>query len=180
MVKGEEISIYEVEKITLNTATKEAKYGVLQGQKAKYAIVTARDIESFLAKPCKIFLFQEDFEKIINTLEMYVDDSSTDHLGGKMVDLDKLANDPIGKNLLTLYGIQSVRRPLKKGMCYCNDKDGNLVIDKWGNPVIRDSVNVVCQIDHINDDGTEIYYPGRDPETMRDHIESHFFRKTVS
>lgn len=177
MIKAKDLSEYSVEQISLNAA--EAKFGTFAGKTQRYAVLTMRDIESFAAKPCKLIFWEEDSAAVIEVLSKYVDATKVDPHGGKLVDLAALDADPMGKRLLTFYGIQQVRMPLLKGMCYANQKDGSPLMDKQGNRVMRDSVPVVCQVKYIMDDGTVVYFPGMDPETARDRIEKSFYQAKV-
>lgn len=177
MITAKEISEYYVEQISLSAA--EAKFGTFKGRTQRYAVFTLRNVASFAAKACKLIFWEEDSFSIIDLVSKYVDATKVDPHGGKLVDLTALGTDPMGKRLLTLYGIQQVRMPLLKGMCYANQKDESPLLDKHGNRVMRDSVPVVCQVECIRDDGTVVYFPGMDPESARDRIEKAFYMVKV-
>ena len=78
----------------------------------------------------------------------------------------------------------SVSMPLRKGMCYANDVNGNQIVDRVGNRVKRDHVEVMVIVRCIRPDNNgqsrTDYVSGWDPESQRDRIESRFYTVPVT
>lgn len=77
-------------------------------------------------------------------------------------------------------GADVVNVPLRKGSCYRNDKDGNIILDKNGNQIIADTISILVIVKDIRQtqDGPQpTYLAGWDPITQRDQMEQRFYMK---
>ena len=162
IIQGTELSNYRTIGITLGTSKKQNN----QGQISKFAVFTVQDTYTGFAAPKRTIMFEEDMGMAFSILQKYVDPAIVDPRGGQVVSLTQLqANQTdyqMVKGLLEIPGMMSVSMPLRKGMCYANDVNGNQ---------IRPDDNGQSRTDYVS---------GWDPESQRDRIESRFYTVPVT
>lgn len=106
-----------------------------------------------------------------------------DQKGGQVIDLQALKASTQDYELCEPFldwpggAVQTYK--LKKGACYANDANGVLTRDKAGNPVVRESIDVLVQVVQYID-GVPNYAPGMSLEGRGQRIEARFWRTPVS
>ena len=183
IIQGTELSNYRTIGITLGTSKKQNN----QGQISKFAVFTVQDTYTGFAAPKRTIMFEEDMGMAFSILQKYVDPTIVDPRGGQVVSLTQLqanqADYQMVKGLLEIPGMMAVSMPLRKGMCYANDVNGNQIVDRVGNRVKRDHVEVMVIVRCIRPDDNgqsrTDYVSGWDPESQRDRIESRFYTVPV-
>lgn len=184
IIQGTELSNYRTIGITLGTSKKQNN----QGQISKFAVFTVQDTYTGFAAPKRTIMFEEDMGIAFSILQKYVDPTIVDPRGGQVVSITQLqANNTdyqMVKGLLEIPGMMAVSMPLRKGMCYANDVNGNQIVDRVGNRVKRDHVEVMVIVRCIRPDDNgqshTDYVSGWDPESQRDRIESRFYTVPVT
>lgn len=183
IIQGTELSNYRTIGITLGVSKKQNN----QGQISKFAVFTVQDTYTGFATPKRTIMFEEDMGMSYSILQKYVDPAIVDPRGGQVVSLTQLqanqADYQMVKGLLEIPGMMAVSMPLRKGMCYANDVNGNRITDRVGNKVKRDHVEVMVIVRCIRPDDNgqsrTDYVSGWDPESQRDRIESRFYTVPV-
>lgn len=183
IIQGTELSNYRTIGITLGVSKKQNN----QGQLSKFAVFTVQDTYTGFAAPKRTIMFEEDMGIAYSILQKYVDPNITDPRGGQVVSLTQLTSNntdyTMVKGLLEIPGMMAVSMPLRKGMCYANDINGNTITDRVGNKVKRDHVEVMVIVRCIRPDDNgqshTDYVSGWDPESQRDRIESRFYTVPV-
>lgn len=184
IIQGTELSNYRTIGITLGTSKKANNQGLI----SKFAVFTVQDTYTGFAAPKRTIMFEEDMGMAYPILQRYVDPTIVDPRGGQVVSLTQLqANNTdyqMVKGLLEIPGMMAVSMPLRKGMCYANDVNGNQIVDRVGNRVKRDHVEVMVIVRCIRPDDNgqsrTDYVSGWDPESQRDRIESRFYTVPVT
>lgn len=184
---GGSVSTFMAQFIVLGQAQNENNNGV----KSRYIMLGLKNKKSFIGKVQKIMLFEgDDFTSdVYELLKKYSTPSS--HAGGFDVNLSTFKNseefkaDPERWGLLLNYpGGMTIEYKFAKGLCYANNIDGQPVVDKLGNHVMKDSVSVFCQVDFYTpgENGAMVphYIEPYSPSTQGQRIESKFFMNAVS
>lgn len=179
IIQGKELSLYKTVALTLGRSKKENREKKL----SRFVVISMKDAYSPLSKTRRTIIFEDEWPGLVEALEKHVDESIKDtHEGGKVVSMsDFIKSDD--KDLFPILewpGMMPQVMPLRKGMCYANDVNGNIVEDKTGAKVTKDKITVMVQIknivegqDHPN------YVDGWDPDTQLNNMESRFYRVPV-
>ena len=135
----------------------------------------------------RIVLFDEDIPGAFNALKVFAG-NTPDAQGGYLVDLAKMKADAAvmeeWEGLLEFPGGMVVEYPLRKGLCYQNDINGNIVKEKNTNqPVMKDKVNVFVQVDFatVDESGkmSYVYIDRFGLSEQGQRMESRFYRNAV-
>lgn len=179
IIQGKELSVYTTVGLTLGISKKENR----DGKKSRFVVISMKDSYSRLSKTRRTIIFEDEWPGLIDTLGKYVDKSIVDtHEGGEVVSLAMFQKSDDAKlfPILEWPGMMPQVMPLRKGMCYANDVNGNIVTDKTGARVTKDKITVMVQVknivegqDHPN------YVDGWDPDTQLNNMESRFYRVPV-
>lgn len=179
IIQGRELSLYKTVALTLGVSKKENREKKL----SRFVVISMKDAYSPLSKTRRTIIFEDEWPGLIEALEKHVDENIKDtHEGGKVVSMaDFIKSDD--KDLFPILewpGMMPQVMPLRKGMCYANDVNGNIVEDKTGAKVTKDKITVMVQVknivegqDHPN------YVDGWDPDTQLNNMESRFYRVPV-
>lgn len=179
IIQGRELSLYKTVALTIGVSKKENREKKL----SRFVVISMKDAYSPLSKTRRTIIFEDEWPGLIEALEKHVDESIKDtHEGGKVVSMaDFIKSDD--KDLFPILewpGMMPQVMPLRKGMCYANDVNGNIVTDKTGARVTKDKITVMVQVknivegqDHPN------YVDGWDPDTQLNNMESRFYRVPV-
>ena len=179
IIQGRDLSVYTTVGLTLGVSKKENR----DGKKSRFVVISMKDSYSRLSKTRRTIIFEDEWPGLVETLEKHVDESIVDtHEGGKVVslaDFIKSGDDKLFP-ILEWPGMMPQVMPLRKGMCYANDVNGNIVTDRTGAKVTKDKITVMVQVknivegqDHPN------YVDGWDPDTQLNNMESRFYRIPV-
>ena len=179
IIQGRELSLYKTVALTLGKSKKENREKKL----SRFVVISMKDAYSPLSKTRRTIIFEDEWPGLVETLEKHVDESIIDtHEGGKVVSLADFIKSGDDK-LFPIWewpGMMPQVMPLRKGMCYANDVNGNIVEDKTGAKVTKDKITVMVQVknivegqDHPN------YVDGWDPDTQLNNMESRFYRVPV-
>lgn len=179
IIQGRELSLYKTVALTLGVSKRENR----DHKKSRFVVISMKDAYSPLSKTRRTIIFEDEWPGLVETLEKHVDESIVDtHEGGKVVsmaDFIKSGDDKLFP-ILEWPGMMPQVMPLRKGMCYANDVNGNIVEDKTGTKVAKDKITVMVQVknivegqDHPN------YVDGWDPDTQLNNMESRFYRVPV-
>lgn len=179
LIKGSELGTYKTIAMSLGVATKENRNGV----KSKFLVLTVRDEDSAAAKSKRIIFWDEDVPGLIDKIKVFA--SSTPNPVTKGYDVDMKAmqeadNAADFADYLRFPGMLEEQYNLTKGPCYANDANGNRILDKAGNPVIRSTISVLTQVKFIMPDGSMRYFSGMDPFSTGARLESRFWREPVN
>lgn len=195
IIKGRDLSVYRAVSISLGQAKNENNQGI----KSKLVFVSAKDIESGIAKPVTITLFEEEigteaFEELMTCRKMDKDNKPVvDARGGYVVDLvlakqrsnqrkeqdeDKMDMYNIDK-ILRIEGGMVMTYKFPDGMRYANGTDGKRTKDKAGNDVIKDKVDVFVQVAFIQGETIQ-YRNGYTLHARGERIMNTFFREKAT
>ena len=179
IIQGRDLSVYTTVGLTLGVSKKENR----DGKKSRFVVISMKDSYSRLSKTRRTIIFEDEWPGLIDTLGKYVDKSIVDtHEGGEVVSLAMFQKSEDAKlfPIMEWPGMMPQVMPLRKGMCYANDVNGNVVTDKTGARVTKDKITVMVQVknivegqDHPN------YVDGWDPDTQLNNMESRFYRVPV-
>lgn len=179
IIQGRDLSVYTTVGLTLGVSKKENR----EGKKSRFVVISMKDSYSRLSKTRRTIIFEDEWPGLIDTLGKYVDKSIVDtHEGGEVVSLAMFQKSEDAKlfPIMEWPGMMPQVMPLRKGMCYANDVNGNVVTDKTGARVTKDKITVMVQVknivegqDHPN------YVDGWDPDTQLNNMESRFYRVPV-
>lgn len=179
IIQGRDLSVYTTVGLTLGVSKKENR----DGKKSRFVVISMKDSYSRLSKTRRTIIFEDEWPGLIDTLGKYVDKSIVDtHEGGEVVSLAMFQKSEDAKlfPIMEWPGMMPQVMPLRKGMCYANDVNGNIVTDKTGARVTKDKITVMVQVknivegqDHPN------YVDGWDPDTQLNNMESRFYRVPV-
>ena len=179
IIQGRDLSVYTTVGLTLGISKKENR----DGKKSRFVVISMKDSYSRLSKTRRTIIFEDEWPGLIDTLGKYVDKSIVDtHEGGEVVSLAMFQKSEDAKlfPIMEWPGMMPQVMPLRKGMCYANDVNGNIVTDKTGARVTKDKITVMVQVknivegqDHPN------YVDGWDPDTQLNNMESRFYRVPV-
>lgn len=179
IIQGRDLSVYTTVGLTLGVSKKENR----DGKKSRFVVISMKDSYSRLSKTRRTIIFEDEWPGLIDTLGKYVDKSIVDtHEGGEVVSLAMFQKSEDAKlfPIMEWPGMMPQVMPLRKGMCYANDVNGNFVEDKTGAKVTKDKITVMVQVknivegqDHPN------YVDGWDPDTQLNNMESRFYRVPV-
>lgn len=183
IIPGLQFGSYKTVGITLAQAKSPNAQGIVE----QYMVLSIKDSYSMLSKSKHITIFGSEIPGAIEALRTIAEPSETDP-SELVVNMGKFATSPELKTgfggLLIFPGGMVVDYPLQKGLCYANDINGNRVILKDGQNVIRDSVRVFVQIKHAteNADGTlnYAYVDGFALSERGSLIERQFFKEPVT
>ena len=179
IIQGRELSLYKTVALTLGKSKRENRERKL----SRFVVISMKDAYSPLSKTRRTIIFEDEWPGLIEALEKHVDESIIDtHEGGQVVSMaDFIKSDD--KDLFPILewpGMMPQVMPLRKGMCYANDVNGNIVEDRTGTKVTKDKITVMVQVknivegqDHPN------YVDGWDPDTQLNNMESRFYRVPV-
>lgn len=181
-IKG--VDIYQM--ITIGITLGKSQKANISDENSHFAIFELKDPDFWQSGITKTTIFAADMSMgCWNALYECVDDKTkTITVNGKTmpelrVNLKKVAENPLISPYLVWRGATSAKVPLKKGLCYCNDVNGNIRTYKNGTPVTRDYVSVLCLVKEIRPDGTYVYAEHWSPEERAERIENTFFIKKV-
>lgn len=179
IIQGRELSLYKTVALTIGVSKKENREKKL----SRFVVISMKDAYSPLSKTRRTIIFEDEWPGLIEALEKHVDESIKDtHEGGKVVSMADFIKSDDSKlfPILEWPGMMPQVMPLRKGMCYANDVNGNIVEDKTGARVTKDKITVMVQVknivegqDHPN------YVDGWDPDTQLNSMESRFYRVPV-
>lgn len=179
IIQGRDLSVYTTVGLTLGVSKRENR----DGKKSRFVVISMKDSYSRLSKTRRTIIFEDEWPGLIDTLGKYVDNSIVDtHEGGQVVSLAMFQKSEDAKlfPIMEWPGMMPQVMPLRKGMCYANDVNGNFVEDKTGTKVTKDKITVMVQVknivegqDHPN------YVDGWDPDTQLNNMESRFYRVPV-
>ena len=179
IIQGRDLSVYTTVGLTLGVSKRENR----EGKKSRFVVISMKDSYSRLSKTRRTIIFEDEWPGLIDTLGKYVDRSIVDtHEGGEVVSLAMFQKSEDAKlfPIMEWPGMMPQVMPLRKGMCYANDVNGNFVEDKTGAKVTKDKITVMVQVknivegqDHPN------YVDGWDPDTQLNNMESRFYRVPV-
>lgn len=179
IIQGRELSLYKTVALTIGVSKKENREKKL----SRFVVISMKDAYSPLSKTRRTIIFEDEWPGLIEALEKHVDESIKDtHEGGKVVSMADFIKSDDSKlfPILEWPGMMPQVMPLRKGMCYANDVNGNIVEDKTGAKVTKDKITVMVQVknivegqDHPN------YVDGWDPDTQLNNMESRFYRVPV-
>ena len=179
IIQGRELSLYKTVALTLGKSKKENREKKL----SRFVVISMKDAYSPLSKTRRTIIFEDEWPGLIETLEKHVDKSIIDtHEGGQVVSMADFIKSDDSKlfPILEWPGMMPQVMPLRKGMCYANDVNGNIVEDRTGAKVTKDKITVMVQVknivegqDHPN------YVDGWDPDTQLNNMESRFYRVPV-
>lgn len=179
IIQGRDLSVYTTVGLTLGTAKKANR----EGKISRFVVVSMKDSYSRLSKTRRTIIFEDEWPGLIETLDKHVDAAIQDSHGGKVVSLASFIKSDDAKlfPIMEWPGMMPQVMPLRKGMCYANDVNGNPVTDKTGAKVTKDKITVMVQVknivegqDHPN------YVDGWDPDTQLNNMESRFYRVPVA
>lgn len=178
IIQGRDLSVYTTVGLTLGTAKKANR----EGKISRFVVVSMKDSYSRLSKTRRTIIFEDEWPGLIEALSNHVDEAIKDSHGGKVVSLASFMKSDDAKlfPIMEWPGMMPQVMPLRKGMCYANDVNGNIVTDKTGARVTKDKITVMVQVknivegqDHPN------YVDGWDPDTQLNNMESRFYRVPV-
>ena len=179
IIQGRDLSVYTTVGLTLGTAKKANR----EGKISRFVVVSMKDSYSRLSKTRRTIIFEDEWPGLIEALSSHVDEAIKDSHGGKVVSLASFMKSDDAKlfPIMEWPGMMPQVMPLRKGMCYANDVNGNIVTDKTGARVTKDKITVMVQVknivegqDHPN------YVDGWDPDTQLNNMESRFYRVPVA
>lgn len=179
IIQGRDLSVYTTVGLTLGTAKKANR----EGKISRFVVVSMKDSYSRLSKTRRTIIFEDEWPGLIEALSDHVDEAIKDSHGGKVVSLASFMKSDDAKlfPIMEWPGMMPQVMPLRKGMCYANDVNGNIVTDKTGARVTKDKITVMVQVknivegqDHPN------YVDGWDPDTQLNNMESRFYRVPVA
>lgn len=178
IIQGRDLSVYTTIGLTLGTAKKANR----EGKISRFVVVSMKDSYSRLSKTRRTIIFEDEWPGLVETLDKYVDTTIQDTHGGKVVSLGAFQNTDDAKlfPIMEWPGMMPVVMPLRKGMCYANDVNGNVVTDKTGARVTKDKITVMVQVKNIVEgQDRPNYVDGWDPDTQLNNMESRFYRVPV-
>lgn len=178
IIQGRDLSVYTTIGLTLGTAKKANR----EGKISRFVVVSMKDSYSRLSKTRRTIIFEDEWPGLVETLDKYVDTTIQDTHGGKVVSLGAFQNTDDAKlfPIMEWPGMMPVVMPLRKGMCYANDINGNVVTDKTGARVTKDKITVMVQVKNIVEgQDRPNYVDGWDPDTQLNNMESRFYRVPV-
>lgn len=178
IIQGRDLSVYTTVGLTLGTAKKANR----EGKISRFVVVSMKDSYSRLSKTRRTIIFEDEWPGLVETLDKYVDTTIQDTHGGKVVSLGAFQNTDDAKlfPIMEWPGMMPVVMPLRKGMCYANDVNGNVVTDKTGARVTKDKITVMVQVKNIVEgQDSPNYVDGWDPDTQLNNMESRFYRTPV-
>lgn len=178
IIQGRDLSVYTTIGLTLGTAKKANR----EGKISRFVVVSMKDSYSRLSKTRRTIIFEDEWPGLVETLDKYVDTTIQDTHGGKVVSLGAFQNTDDAKlfPIMEWPGMMPVVMPLRKGMCYANDVNDNVVTDKTGARVTKDKITVMVQVKNIVEgQDRPNYVDGWDPDTQLNNMESRFYRVPV-
>lgn len=185
--QGREISNFKTIAISIGQAQNVNSNGI----KPRYIVIGVKNAKSiWTSKRQNLMIFEDDVDPVIfDILGKYAHPSAI-HQGGLDVDLvafknsTEFANDREAMSqLLEFPGGCFETYEFAKGPCYANDINGKMTTDKQGRPVIKSSIAVFVQIDHVKTrpDGSmeTVYIEPYSLNTQGQRYESRFFINPV-
>lgn len=179
LIKGSELGTYKTIAISLGVATKENRNGV----KSRFLVLVVRDEDSAAAKSKRLIFWDEDVPGLIDKIKAFASQNPNPVTKGYDIDMNAMQaaeNAADFADYLRFPGMIEEQYDLAKGPCYANDADGNRILDKSGNPVIRSTISVLTQVKFIMPDGSTRYFSGMDPYSTGARLESRFWREAVN
>lgn len=193
IINGNELGSYEAIALSLGQAKNENR----DGKKSRFAVFTYQSTYSGRAKPVRDIIFEDDMgSDTYEKLKTYVkkDDQGNpikDTHGGYVVDVDAIrdaadANGRAEKRIQRMYldvpGGMVVAYKLQ-GERYANDINGQPVLNKQNEKVVKSVIRVFVQVERIipGDDGkpVTIYVGGISPEVRGQEMQDRFYRQAV-
>lgn len=193
IINGSELGSYEAIALSLGQAKNENR----DGKKSRFAVFTYQSTYSGRAKPVRDIIFEDDmgtdtFEKLKTYIKKDDQGNSVkDSRGGYVVDTDAIrdaadANQRAEKRIVRMYldvpGGMVVPYKLQ-GERYANDIDGQPVMNKQNQRVVKSTIRVFVQVERIipGDDGkpVTIYVGGISPEVRGQEMQDRFYRQAV-
>ena len=188
IVKGSDMSNYVTTGMSIGVAKKENRDGV----KAKFVVFTVQDEEGGFAGSVRHIMFEEDlFPGAIELLAKYRmmnnGQAVTDAKGGYPIDMKALKESEDAAQFgryLRVPGGMVMDYPLKKGLCYANDVNGDRVKDGRGNDVTKSVIPVFVQVKFfmVDENGkmTPNYANKMGLNERGDRLENQFYRTPVN
>lgn len=193
IINGNELGSYEAIALSLGQAKNENR----DGKKSRFAVFTYQSTYSGRAKPVRDIIFEDDmgsdtFEKLKAYIKKDAEGGQMkDSRGGYIVDIDAIrdaadANDRSAKRIQRMYldvpGGMVVAYKLQ-GERYANDINGQPVLNKQNQKVVKSVIRVFVQVERIipGDDGkpVTIYVGGISPEVRGQEMQDRFYREAV-
>lgn len=193
IINGNELGSYEAIALSLCKAQKENR----DGKKSRFAVFTYQSTYSGRAKPVRDIIFEDDmgssnFEKLREYIKKDADGKEMkDAKGGFIVDIDAIfdaaeSGSRAEKRIKNLYldvpGGMAVPYKLQ-GARYANDINGEPVLNKQGERVVKEIIRVFVQVERIipGEDGKPqtIYVGGISPEVKGQEMQDRFYRQAV-
>ena len=193
IINGNELGSYEAIALSLGKAQKENR----DGKKSRFAVFTYQSTYSGRAKPVRDIIFEDDmgssnFEKLKEYIKKDADGNEMkDAKGGFIVDIDAIfdaaeSGSRAEKRIKNLYlevpGGMVVPYKLQ-GARYANDVNGQPVLNKQGQKVVKEIIRVFVQVERIipGEDGKPqtIYVGGISPEVKGQEMQDRFYQKAV-
>ena len=187
-IEGREFGTYVVTAIQLG---KSKSAGInANGKQSRYIVLFVKNVKSRLAPASRFVIFEEDEPGLFEILYNYKTSETADEKGRYTVDLLAFKNSADAAamdGLLEFPGMTTEDYKLRKGLCYQNDIDGDRVYKgKPGEanrePVVRDTITVLVQVDYAIDDGKlqKYYVDKMSPVERGARMESTFYRVPVN
>ena len=183
IIPGAQLSCYKTIAISLGQSKKENNQGI----KSNFIVLSVKNKKSLLSGTRRIVLFDEDIPGAFNALKAFAS-QTPDAQGGYLVNMSQMrANAEVmaeWDGLLEFPGGMVVEYPLRKGLCYQNDINGNIVKEKNTNqPIMKDKVNVFVQVDFatVDENGkmSFVYIDRFGLSEQGQRMESRFYRNAV-
>lgn len=191
IIEGQDISLFKTTDISIGKAKKPNN----DGRIAEFAVLSVQQIKKFMGRDLaqgekvRVTIFDDQLGSALEVFKKFADTTKQDSHGGNIVNLPALMADDASLDQVFGYiywpggMVQEYR--LRKGACYANDVDGNITKDKMGNPVVKETISVFCQVSHRMpaDDGSgykTVYTKGYGFEERGSELENRFYRNPVS
>ena len=198
-ILGRNLSVYKAISLSLGQSKKQNS----EGELSKFVAMTLKDKYSIGARPVRHILFEDEigplaFEELMNCRDLDASNQPRkDSKGGYIVNLklvkqrsaERMKDDPDGEDelmlnsLLSWEGGMTMTYKFPSGPRYANDANNKKVVDKSGDPVVKDEIEVFVQVKDviIKDDGTRDYtfVSGMTPNGRGERIMRTFFKEPV-
>lgn len=182
IINGATLGSYITTAMSLGQAKKPNMNGVM----SRFVVLTMVDKGSpFISKKRRHIIFDEDAPGLIDMLKPFASTIQNATTGGYDVDLKALRNSEDFSLLEGIMEFQGGMVAEYKFDCprYQNDIDGNMLKDRFGNPIIRKSCTVFVQVKSITTgpDGLPQYnyYDGLGLSQVGERYVTRFFMRPV-
>jgi len=182
--------------ITTGAALGKGTYKDANNQDVNYKFVKldVRDQRAPNAQHRAMMLFCSSSDEIETLYEMLKEHIKHDETGNVLKDRSgcalvdwrdirlnhkELYQELVDEGWTRWEGMRVENVPLQKGNCYRNDRQGNIMKDKYGNQITASSINILTMVNYIamTENGPKTYYmAGWDPDSQRNQMEQRFYR----